>query len=366
MKARTLFSAAAASAIAFSAFAQEGAASKPSMVLVGVAKAGTVDHAPVRVYSGRVLSPDVVAIVPQVAGTVVEVGFEEGASVKAGDLLYRIDPVKYEAAVAAAKAQVAQAAANAEYARKSFDRTSALFEKKVASADALDAAASARGSSDAALAAAEAALVTAEDNLAHCTIAAPVDGKIGLNAATVGNYVTTASGALATIVRQAPVRVAFAPGTREYLSVFGAEKGLRELFDIRIRLADGTLRDEPGELEFVGNTANAATDTMPVYVRFPNPGGALVPGTTVKVEVKARNPEKLVALPLGAVVHEGEAAYVWTVGEGNMPSRRDVVAGASTATYETVLSGLSEGDEVIVRGTHKVMPGIPVEPVRVD
>ena len=349
--------------LSLSAFAQEAAGPKPSMFLVGVAKAGAVDHNPVRKFSGRVMSPDTVAVVAQVAGEVKEVCFTEGATLKKGDVLYRIDPVKYEAAVAAAKAQVAQAAASADYARKSFDRATALFEKKVASADDLDSATSAKASAEAALAAAEASLVTAEDNLAHCTIVAPVDGKVGLNAATVGNYVTTASGPLATIVRQDPVRIVFAPGSRDYLSVFGGEKGLRELFEVRVRLADGTLLDGTGEVEFVGNAVNASTDTMPVYVRFANPGGVLVPGATVKVEVQAREPKRYVSLPLTAVIHDGGAGYVWMVGENNMPVRRDVVPGPATATYQTILSGLEEGEEVVVRGTHKIVPGVPVEPV---
>ena len=336
---------------------------KPSMFLVGVAKAGAVDHNPVRKFSGRVMSPDTVAVVAQVAGEVKEVCFTEGATLKKGDVMYRIDPVKYEAAVAAAKAQIAQATASADYARKSFDRATALFEKKVASADDLDSATSAKGTAEAALAAAEASLITAEDNLAHCTIVAPVDGKVGLNAATVGNYVTTASGALATIVRQDPVRVAFAPGSRDYLSFFGGEKGMRELFEVRVRLADGTLLDDVGEVEFVGNAVNASTDTMPVYVRFANPDGLLVPGASVKVEIQAREPKRYVSLPLTAVIHEGDKGYVWMVGENNMPVRRDIVPGPATATYQTILSGLEEGEEVIVRGTHKIVPGVPVEPV---
>lgn len=335
---------------------------KPSMFLVGVAKAGTVDHNPVRTFSGRVLSPETVAVVAQVAGEVKKVNFEEGALLKKGAVMYKIDPVKYEAAVASAKAQVAQAAASADYARKSFDRAQALFDKKVTSPDDLDAATSAKAQAEATLAAAEAALVTAEDNLAHCTIKAPVDGKVGLNAAAAGNYVSTASGALATIVRQDPVRVAFAPGSRDYLAVFGGEKGLKELFAVGVRLADGTLL-EGGEIEFAGNEVNASTDTMPVYARFANPDGLLVPGATVKVEIQAREPRRYVSLPVTAVQRDGDQAYVWMVGENNLPVRRDIEAGPATATYQTVLSGLEAGEEVIVRGTHKVMPGVPVEPV---
>lgn len=374
-KSAIAMSAALAAALvwAASAVAQDGPAAadgaapqpqgpKPSMFLVGVAKAGTVDHNPVRTFSGRVLSPETVAVVAQVAGEVKKVNFEEGALLKKGAVMYKIDPVKYEAAVASAKAQVAQAAASADYARKSFDRAQALFDKKVASPDDLDAATSAKAQAEATLAAAEAALVTAEDNLAHCTIKAPVDGKVGLNAAAAGNYVSTASGALATIVRQDPVRVAFAPGSRDYLAVFGGEKGLKELFAVGVRLADGTLL-EGGEIEFAGNEVNASTDTMPVYARFANPDGLLVPGATVKVEVQAREPRRYVSLPVTAVQRDGDQAYVWMVGENNLPVRRDIEAGPATATYQTVLSGLEAGEEVIVRGTHKVMPGVPVEPV---
>ena len=105
-----------AATIAAPVFAQDAAPApqgpKPSMFLVGVAKAGAVDHNPVRTFSGRVLSPETVAVVAQVAGEVKEVGFQEGALLKKGDVLYRIDPVKYEAAVAAAKADVARCQAS--------------------------------------------------------------------------------------------------------------------------------------------------------------------------------------------------------------------------------------------------------------
>ena len=375
MKYNTFAILAAMAAVSVTTFAQEAPAKgaapggaapqgpKPSMFLVGVAKAGVVDHNPVRAFSGRVLSPETVAVVAQVAGEVKEVGFQEGAVLKKGDVMYRIDPVKYEAAVASAKADVARCQATYDYAKKTFDRAKTLFEKKVASDDDLDSATSSYASAEAALAAAKAALISAEDNLAHCTIVAPVDGKVGLNAATVGNYVTTASGALATIVRQDPVRVAFAPGMRDYISVFGGEKGLRELFTVRLRLADGTVYDTDGEVEFVGNAVNATTDTMPVYARFPNKGGILVPGATVKVEIQAKKAARYVALPLTAVQHDGDKAFVWMVGEGNMPVRREVVPAATTATYEAIASGLEEGEEVIVSGTHKIMLGHEVEPV---
>ena len=102
---------------------------------------------------------------------------------------------------------------------------------------------------------------------------------------------------------------------------------------------------------------------MPVYARFPNKGGILVPGATVKVEIQAKKAARYVALPLTAVQHDGDKAFVWMVGENNLPVRREVVPAATTATYEAIASGLEEGEEVIVSGTHKIMPNVPVEPV---
>ena len=86
-------------------------------------------------------------------------------------------------------------------------------------------------------------------------------------------------------------------------------------------------------------------------------------GATVKVEIQAKKAARYVALPLTAVQHDGDKAFVWMVGEGNMPVRREVVPAATTATYEAIASGLEEGEEVIVSGTHKIMPGHEVEPV---
>ena len=363
--------AAVALGLSLPALAQESAPQadgpKPSMFLVGVGKAGVVDHNPVRRYSARVSSPETVAVVAQVAGEVKEVAFKEGDTVKKGDLLYVIDDVKYKAAAAAAAATEAQAKANLDYAAKTFERTKSLFEKKVASADAMDSATSAYASAQAALGAAEAQRIAAEDDLKHCRVVSPVDGKIGVNAATVGNFVSTAAGALTTIVRQDPVRVVFAPSSREFLATYGGEKGLRELFDIRLVLADGTTAEGEGEVEFVGNEANATTDTMPIFVRFANGAGLLVPGASVKVEVQAKKAARFVSVPVTAVQHDASGqAYVWMVGEGKMPVRRDIAVAATTATYEAVESGLAEGEELIVRGTHKVVPGMPVEPVSLD
>lgn len=343
-------------------FAQQG---MPAPT-VGTVAATERNYNPTRNYNGRITSPDIVSVIPQVSGTIVEVAFKEGSMVKKGDLLYRIDDVKYNAAVSSAKAAEAQAQATLDYAQKTFERTQKLFEKKVCSVDDFDAATSKLSAAKAALDAAKAALISAEDNLRHCRIAAPIDGKIGVNAATVGNFVSTATGPLTTIVGQNPLRLSFSMSSRDFLGTYSGEKGLRDRFKIAIRLADDSLYPQLGEIDFISNTANPSTDTITIYVKFANPDGLLVPGASVKVEVSYKEDKTVVTVPVTTIIHNLDGNFLYVMGENNMPEKRTVVTDGVTETYEIISSGLKAGEVVIAQGTHKIIPGTPVNPVAVE
>lgn len=343
-------------------FAQQG---MPAPT-VGTVAATERNYNPTRNYNGRITSPDIVSVIPQVSGTIVEVAFKEGSMVKKGDLLYRIDDVKYNAAVSSAKAAEAQAQATLDYAQKTFERTQKLFEKKVCSVDDFDAATSKLSAAKAALDAAKASLISAEDNLRHCRIVSPIDGKIGVNAATVGNFVSTATGPLTTIVGQNPLRLSFSMSSRDFLGTYGGEKGLRDRFKIAIRLADDSIYSHLGEIDFISNTANPSTDTITIYVKFANPDGLLVPGASVKVEVSYKEDKTVVTVPVTTIIHNLDGNFLYVIGENNMPEKRTVVTDGVTETYEIISSGLKAGEVVIAQGTHKVIPGTPVNPVAVE
>lgn len=331
----------------------------PKMV-VGTSTVKPLEHVQSRKYNGHIVSLESVAVVPQVAGEIKSVHFKEGATVKEGDLLYKIDKVKYEAAAASARATIAQAKASADYASKTFERTKALYEKKVASDDDLDSATSAKAAADAALAASEAALIAAEDDLAHCEITAPISGKIGLNKATAGNYVTTAFGALTTIVRTDLVRLAFSMSARDFDAIYSGEVGLRTGFKVKIILADGSEYPVPAEFEFVDNIANATTDTITLFYTLANTDGKLFAGMSVKVVVAANSPEEVLAVPATAVIHDASGSFVYVLNAEGIPSRREVAVGDATSSYEIVKHGLEIGETIVSRGTHKVSPGVPV------
>ena len=168
-------------------------------------------------YPGRVVAIQKVDVVPQVSGEIQEVCFRDGANVKEGDVLYRIDSVKYEAAVKNAESKLTEMRANVKYAELSYERHKKLLETRAVSLDAVDNALSQRDSSRAAYAAAQAELVAAKDDLSHCTIVAPIAGKLGTTHKTKGNYVNKGTETLVTLVQQEPIRGSFSVSNRELL-----------------------------------------------------------------------------------------------------------------------------------------------------
>ena len=209
-----------------------------AVVTLPVAEVTEIADFKTRTYPGRVVPIAQVNVVPQVSGEILEVGFENGTRIKKGQLLYRLDSVKYEAAVKNAEAKVAECKANLSYAELSYTRHKKLLESRAVSLDAVDNALSQRDSSRAAYAAAQAELISARDDLKHCSITAPITAKAGSTAFTKGNYVTTSSGTLVSLVQYRPIRVRFSISNREYLEMFGGTtKSLQEDGVVQLTLA---------------------------------------------------------------------------------------------------------------------------------
>ena len=316
-----------------------------------------------RTYPGRVVPVAQVNVVPQVSGEILEVGFENGTAIKAGQLLYRLDSVKYEAAVKNAEAKVAECKANLSYAELSYTRHKKLLESRAVSLDAVDNALSQRDSSRAAYAAAQAELISAKDDLKHCRIVAPIDAKIGSTAFTKGNYVTTSSGTLVTLVQYRPIRVRFSISNREYLEMFGGTtKSLREDGVVELVLADGRTYDEPGEIEYTENAADERTDTMQVYALFKNDSFNLKPGGTVTVTLTTKKGVLRPAIPPTAVLQDVQGPYVWVVGSDGRASRRAIARGDVSGDWLFVEKGLKKGERIVGDGAHKVHKGMVVNP----
>ena len=314
------------------------------------------------VYPGRVVPVAQVDVVPQVSGEILEVCFANGAEVKAGDVLYRIDRVKYEAAVKNAEAKVAECRAKASYAELSYARHMALVERHAVSQDEADNAQSLRDSSRAALAAAEAGLVAAKDDLKHCTVVAPISGRIGSTAKTKGNYVKAGGDALVSIIQLSPIRVRFSVSNREVLDVFGGDVAARrDAAEMSVSLANGTALGEKGVIEYAENAADSFTDTLTLYSLFENASRALVPGGTVAVTLASKDGVMRPAVPASAVLQDTQSPYVWVVGADAKAERRSIARGELDGGFVFVEKGLEKGERIVADGAHKVRRGMTVE-----
>ena len=316
----------------------------------------------VSTYPGRVIPIAQVNVVPQVSGEILEVCFENGAMVKEGDVLYRLDPVKYSAAVKNAEAKLAECKANLSYAELSYARHKKLLETRAVSLDAVDNALSQRDSSRAAYAAAQASLISAKDNLAHCTIVAPISGKIGSTTMTRGNYAKAGENVLVTIVQVSPIRVCFSMSNRRFLDLFsGLTCRLRAESIASVSLANGMPYDGKGNFDYVENTADQLTDTIQVYYQYENKEGLLRPAGTVSVTLASKQGALRPAVPPTAILQDIQGPYVWILGKDNRAERRSVARGDQAGDWVLIEKGLKVGERIVADGAHKAKRGMTIE-----
>lgn len=313
-------------------------------------------------YTGVVLSPQVVRIVPRVSGELLEIGFKDGDRIRKGQMLYRLDDVKYRAAVKNAEAQVAQYKAKASYSQKNYDRNNVLYKRQAVSKDTWENAKSTLDSDLASQKAAEAELMSAQQDLKDCTITAPIDGIVAATNYTVGNYLTSSSGTLITLFQIDPIRVRFSISTRDFLSMFSTLHKLKNEAHISVILSDGTTFPASGKVELMNYEANQNTDTVQIYAIFDNPDAKLIPNSTVTVNLMKKSGQKLPAVPLSAVMHDANGAYVWLVGKDGKARKQRIVLGNADESSQLILSGLKAGDAIVADGTHKVIEGMEIKP----
>jgi RND family efflux transporter MFP subunit len=315
-------------------------------------------------YIGRVDPIQTVSLMPQVSGQIEKVHFKEGSMVKAGELLFSIDDSQYRATVALRKAELSKAKANYDRAVK-YDKRLKAADKRSVSASEIEMSESNVLQGKAAVDQAEASLRLAEIDLAHTQITAPISGQIGEALLTKGNYVTPASGSLASIVQIDPIRVMFSLPDKDYLeqlAVFRVPDV--PVYNASVRLANGALYPLKGTRDFENNVMDPKTATMTVSLRFDNPEGFLVPGSMVRVNVKPVKSHIAAVIPQEAVMADTNGNYVYTVDDKNVASQRRIKLGDTIGnTMYEVRSGLDAGDRIVRKGIQMVSAGSSVQPV---
>lgn len=337
----------------------------PAGAAVGISTVSEQNDKDFRTYTAQVISQHVVNIVPRVSGEIIEVGFHDGSVVKTGQMLYKIDPVQYEAAVKAAEANVEKIRAELLYLQSSFERISTLYKKNAQSKESLENARSKLAVAKASLKAAEADLLVAQDNLKHTVLKSPISGLAGISSQHRGNYITPSSGVLVSIVQFSPIRVRFSMSMADIMSMFKNQTELQNNADITVQLANGTVYPEVGRVAFVDNAVNQRTDTIPLYAGFKNSDRKLVNGSVVTVTISHKKGVTRAAVSPSAVLHDANGAFVYLVKNG-LADKVYVTTGNSTPEKQLILAGVKVGDQVISKGTHKVYPGCKINIVERD
>lgn len=326
-------------------------------VTVETTKAAKRAMNPPKEFMGHVEPIEKTDLRAQIDGTIAEVAFTEGSMVKAGDLLFLIDPRVYEARVAQAKAALEKAKASSENADRYYARISAVDKRSVTEAE-IDQAYATMLEARAAIAQCEADLQSAEINLGYTRITAPISGRIGKSLLKKGDYVAPSMGSLARIVQTDPVRVAFSLPDKEMIAgrKVIVEKGKIEAIRAQLRLPDGTIYDHNGEADFVSNEMDSATASLAMRYRFANPDQLLISNGYVTVLLSEAEPKEIIAVPTGAVLANATGDYVYLNVNGTAV-RRIVKLGEVQGGYIAILSGLNEGEEVITEGVVNVSDG---------
>jgi membrane fusion protein, multidrug efflux system len=321
-------------------------------------------------FNGRIQARQRVDLVARVTAFLDEQLFTEGAEVKTGDLLYRLERAPFEADVDAKQAAVAQAEAQLENANIAFARADDLFRKEAGTQVALDDARATQRTAAAQLKSAQAQLRESQINLDYTEIRSPIDGRIGRTSVTIGNVVGPTSGVLARVVSPDPMWVVFPVSVRRVLELRDryAEKGGVDALQIRLRLPNGHMYDQIGKLDFVDVGVAQDTDSIVLRGTIANPARPpsilreLTDDMFVTVLLEAVEPVKVVAIPRAAILSDQRGDYVYVVNTQNVAEQRRVKLGQSTPETAAVTDGLKAGEQVIVEGMQRARPNAPVAP----
>jgi len=342
-------------------------APKPGVL---VAKASADQIQETMEFIGRTTAVNDVSLNAQVSGYLQERAFEEGAEVQAGELLFKIDPSIYEALVAAAKGSVAKAEAALVRADKDYRRYQELLTKQSVSRQQVDQAESDQLQAAAELQAALADLKKAETDLSFTEIRAPIKGRIGRSLVSIGNLVGPQSGELARLVELDPIYVNFSVSERDLLDFkqrqmeIAKEGKEREKDDVQVelRLANRTIYQHKGEIDFLDNVVDPKTGTVTLRARFDNPDLLLVPGLFVSTILSKDEHTTELMIPQAAVQEDQTGRFVLVVTPDDTIERRKITTGIHFGGNLVVTSGLNPDERVVVEGVQKVRPGMQVDP----
>lgn len=312
---------------------------------------------------------------PQVGGIVQKRLFTEGATVKAGQVLYQLDDAGFAVALASAEAAQAKARSAVATAETNARRNAELVKIDAVSRQVYDDSQAALSQARADLGVATAAVENARINLGYARIRAPIGGRTTLSTVTPGALVTASQAAALTTISQIdPLYVDVTQSTNDVLRLRReAAQGRFQQAEggggarIQLVLEDGSTYAHPGRLQFSGVNVNPTTGTITLRAVVPNPDGLLLPGMYVRAVLQAGVDERALLVPQQGVARDAAgSASVLLVNADSKIERRRIEVGAAVGNRWLITQGLAAGDRVVVDGLQRVKPGDAAEPVEVQ
>jgi membrane fusion protein (multidrug efflux system) len=312
--------------------------------------------------SGQVDGTREVEVRARVTGILLTQSYREGEFVKAGELLFKIDPAPYEIALSLAKAQFAQEQARAEQATTEAKRQAALLAQNAASAKEAGDAQLLADSANAAKEVAGAKVKSAELDLSYCEVRAPIDGYAGRLQRSEGSLVTPgADGLLTTLVQRDKVWVRFGISEQEFTRVFAGDAAIANQAKVTVILPNGVRSSELGKINFVSAQVDPRLGTIQMRAEFDNTKNTLIPGQFVRVDLLGQTITSAVTVPASCLMQSSQGRFVYILNAEGKAQVAPIQIAQIHAGDAIVSAGLKAGDRVIIDNVQKIRPGNPVQ-----
>jgi len=318
-----------------------------------------------REYPARVHGSRQVQVRARVQGILKERQYEEGRFVERDEVLFLIDPERYRTALRRAEAELSDARAGYDHAKREWERHSRLYEANAVSARERDQALTNLDFARARLGMAEAALEDARRNLSYTEVRSPIAGMTDIEDVSEGNLIDW-GGLLTTITQNDPVHIRFSLPEKDAVTKRAAGRVVEDNDEngrsrgARVILGDGREYGHEGVIDFMSSTIDPATGTVSARAVFPNPEHDLFPGQFVRVRVLLQKLEDVFLIPERAVSQGRDGARVFVVNRNQVAEIRPVELGPVVEGGQVILSGLDDGDLVVVNGHVAVRDGVSV------
>ena len=322
-------------------------------------------------YPARAQGSKEVQVRARVGGILLKRNYIEGSRVKAGDVLFEIDPAQYKVALEKAQAQLAQSKAQLLSAQQDWSRISQLVKQRVVSEKSKDDSQAALDTAKAAVQAAQAQVDEAQLNLDYTKVTAPVSGITSLETQSEGSLISASGNdsLLTNITQIDPIYIIFSASESEiYALTSMSEKGMIRTpynggeIKAKLKYSSGDLYKYEGDINFINPTIDETTGTIKLRAVFPNPDGRLKPGQFLRLIMEGLIRINALVVPQEAVMQGAKGPFVYVVNDKGLVETRNIQTGLSTNDEGWIVDdGLQAGDVVITSGLLKIRQGMPVK-----